>query len=168
MKKILLGISLLLGIILLTGCGSDVTGSNNAGGIFSSTKTVTCTHEEIDEDGYKTIDEMVVTYDSSKVLSAKSTSIIETDPTLVEFTLSFGQLLADAMNVVDGVSVSYEKHGENSIKATTTVDYEKLDYSKLKSQLGDMYDSDDDALYNVKGLSFEEFKKRSLSGYSCK
>lgn len=168
MKKFLLGISLLLGVtILLTGCGNSVK-ENNAGGIFSSTKTVTCTHEEVDEDGYKTTDEMVVTYDSSKILSVKSTSIIETDPTLVEFTLSFGQLLADAMNVVDGVSVFYEKHGENSIKATTTVDYEKLDYSKLKSQLGDMYDSDDDALYNVKGLSFEEFKKSSLSGYSCK
>ena len=168
MKKILLGISLLLGVILLTGCGSDVTGSNNSGGLFSSTKAVTCTHEEVDEDGYKTTEEMVVTYDSSKVLSAKSTSIIETDPTLVDFTLSFGELLADAINAVEGVSVSYEKHSDSSIKATTTVDYEKLDYSKLKSQLGDMYDSDDDALYNVKGLSFEEFKKRSLSGYSCK
>ena len=66
MKKILLGISLLLGVILLTGCGSDVTGSNNSGGLFSSTKTVTCTHEEVDEDGYKTTEEMVVTYDSSK------------------------------------------------------------------------------------------------------
>jgi hypothetical protein len=169
MKKCLLGICLLIGVaFFVTGCGSDITGNGSDGGLFSSTKTVTCTREEVDEEGFKTKDEMIVTYDSSKVLSAKSISIIETDPTLVEFTLSFGNLLSDAINVVEGVSVSYEKYGDSSIKATTNIDYEKLDYSKLKSQLGDMYDSDDDALYNVKGLSFEEFKKKSLAGYSCK
>lgn len=166
-KKFLLVILATLVLTLtLTGCGSDATGSGNS--IFSSKKTVTCTHEEVDAEGYKTTDEMVVTYDNEKVLNVKSTMVTELDPTYLEFTLAFGQVLAETLNKVEGVSLSYEKAGDNSIKAVTSIDYEKLNPENVKKELGEMYDSDDEALYDAKGMSFEDFKKNSLAGYTCK
>lgn len=162
-KKILLGMLVLLVMVTLTGCSSSEGGS-----VFSGKKTVTCTHEEVDAEGYKTTDEMVVTYNSEKVLNIKSTMIIETDPNLVDFTVSFGQAMADMLNEVEGVSLSYEKASDNSIKSVTSVDYEKLDPAQVKKELGELYDDDDEAIYASKGLSFDEFKKNSLSGYTCK
>ena len=165
-KKFLLGISLtLVFAFLLTGCGSEGKKSNR---VDSMTKSVVCTNEKVDDSGYKTKDEIVLVYDSSKVLNAKATTIIETEPDLVDFTVAFGQEIANSINVVDGVNVSYEKYSDNSIKSVTTIDYEKVDVSKIKSQLGELYDSDDDALYNGRGMTLEEFKSKNLVGYSCK
>ena len=48
-----------------------------------------------------------------------------------------------------------------------SVDYDKINPEQIKTVLGDSYDEEDATIYNSKDLTFEEFKKDNLEGYTC-
>ena len=166
-KKVLL--CLLMGILSITlvGCGDSSGTDTLINNPLSSTKEITCTRESKDEDGYKTTDTMLITTKGKKKKKVTSTSVTETDPEYVDFTVSFGEAFAETFNKIEGMEMSYTKEGTNSVKMTLSVDYEKLDPTQIKDTLGELYDEDDSSLYNSKDLSFEEFEKESLEGYTC-
>ena len=163
MKNKLLVIALLLSLLLVTGCGSK---SSGGGGLFNSNKTMTCTKESTDDEGYKVTDTMKVTYNSSKVLKVETTNISETDPTYIDLALSFGQLFAASFNEIDGIDVSYTKEGDNKLKVTTAVEYGKINLEQIKNVLGDLY-SEEDSLYGKKDYTIDDFKAENLEGYTC-
>ena len=99
-KKTILFLVILSVLLLVTGCDKK---ESSGGGLFSSTKTLNCHKEEIDEEGYKTTDSIVVTYNSKKVLKVKNTNIMETDPAYIDFSLAIGNGLAKALNQVKGI-----------------------------------------------------------------
>ena len=152
--------------ITLVGCsGSDIEDIVTTNPLTS--KEITCTKESKDEDGYKTTETMLITTKSNKVKKVTSSSVMEMDPDYIDFTISFGQAFAETFNKIEGMEMSYVKEGTNSVKMTLSVDYDKLDPTQIKDTLGELYDEDDSSLYDSKDLSFEEFKKQSLEGYTC-
>ena len=165
-KKILL--CLLMGILSITlvGCGESKVEELITNNPLTS-KEITCTKESKDEDGYKTTETMLITTKSDKVKKVTSSSVMEMDPDYIDFTISFGQAFAETFNKIEGMEMSYVKEGTNSVKMTLSVDYDKLDPTQIKDTLGELYDEDDSSLYDSKDLSFEEFKKQSLEGYTC-
>lgn len=163
MKKKLLIIAMLFSVLLITGCGTTNTGT----GVLNSKKTMVCTKETVDEDGYKTTETMEVTYNSSKVLKVKSTSISETDPSFVELQLSFGNAFAEKFSEIDGLDASYSKVDNNKIKMIIEVDYGKIKPEQIKKALGDLY-SEEDSFYNKTNYTIEDFKSENLDGYTCK
>lgn len=163
MKNKLLIMTMLFSLILITGCGSN---SSNSGGILDSKKTMTCTKETVDEDGYKTTETMEVTYNSSKVLKVKSTNISETDPSFIEFQLNFGNAFAEKFSEIDGIDASYSKVDDNKIKMTMEVEYGKIKPEQIKSVLGDLY-SEEDSFYDKSDYTIENFKAENLNGYTC-
>lgn len=163
MKKKLLIMTIVLSLFLVTGCGSK---SSNGGGILNSKKTMTCTKETVDEDGYKTTETMKVTYNSSKVLKVKSTNISETDPSFLEFQLNFGSAFVEKFSEIDGIEASYSKVDDNKIKLTMEVEYGKINPEQIKSVLGDLY-SEEDSFYDKSDYTIEDFKAENLDGYTC-
>ena len=67
-KKLLFGLFVVLLCFVLVGCGKSENGGSSGGGLLNPNKTMTCTKEEVDEDGYKTTETVDVTYNSKKVL----------------------------------------------------------------------------------------------------
>lgn len=165
MKKIVLVITLILSIILITGCG--VNSKNGGGSILNPNKTMNCTKESVDEDGYKTFETMNITYNSTKVLRVKSTNISETDPTYIDFGLSIGTALASKLSEINGMTMEYTKDGDNKIKIVMDVDFTKIDPAQIKEVFGELY-NEEDSFYNKKDYTIEQFKKENLSGYNCK
>lgn len=162
-KKTILFLVILSVLLLVTGCDKK---ESSGGGLFSSTKTLNCHKEEMDEDGYKTTDSIVVTYNSKKVLKVKNTNIMETDPAYIDFSLAIGNGLAKALNQVKGIKMVYEKIENNKIKFVLEVDYEKIDLEEIKKALGDLY-SEDDNLYTAKDFTIDDFRGKNLQGYTC-
>lgn len=156
MKKIL--ILLLLCFFFITGCGTN----NNLIG------TLECSKESTDEDGYKTIDKMTVTYKNNVVTNVKQISTMETDPDFIELSLSFGNAFAEKLNVVDGINVKYSKENDDTIKYTMDIDYAKVDINEIKNALGDLFDEEDSSIYSNDKLNLEEFKNENLKDYTCK
>lgn len=165
-KKFVWGLLLFLSLILV-GCGDKETNDSKKDSLTSTNETIKCTKEEVDEDGYKTVENMIITTKKNKVKKVSSTSIMEMDPDYISFTLTFGEAFATKFNEIEGMEMKYEKEGEKAIKLTMTVDYDKLNPEQIKTVLGDLYDEEDASLYNSKDLSFEDFKKESLEGYTC-
>ena len=163
MKKKLLIITMVLSLFLITGCGSK---SSSGGGILNSKKTMTCTKETVDEDGYKTTETMEVTYNSSKVLKVKSTNISETDPSFIEMQLNFGNAFAEKFSEINGIEVNYSRVDDNKLKLTMEVEYGKINPEQIKSVLGDLY-SEEDSFYDKSDYTIEDFKAENLDGYTC-
>ena len=159
MKKGFKLFSILTLIIMLSACGSN-------GSILSNEKTLTCTNVTTDEDGYKTDDEMKVTYKDDKVVKVVETNISETDPDILDFTYSITSALAEKFNKVDGMNIVYSKVDNNKIKFVLSVDYSKLNVDTIKETFGEIYD--ENSFYNNKDMTIEEFKKENLKDYTCK
>lgn len=163
MKKKLLIIAMLFSLLLITGCGTTNTGTR----VLNSKKTMVCTKEVVDEDGYKTTETMEVIYNTSKVLKVKSTNISETDPSFVELQLSLGNAFAQKFSEIDGLDASYSKVDNNKIRMIIEVDYGKINPEQIKKALGDLY-SEEDSFYNKTNYTIEDFKSENLDGYTCK
>lgn len=174
MKKVLLTITIILSVFLITGCGiksgnGGKSGGNSGGSILNPTKTMTCTKEETDENGKKTSEKMIITYNSTKVLKVNNTQIIDTDPNYMELTLKVGKGVAEEMSKVDGITLSYEAEGTDKVKVTTEVEFEKVNLDQLKEVLGGLYDENNtESIYGDKDYTIEKFKKENLEGYTCK
>ena len=167
MKRNILFIFLMIASLgLMTGCDKDNANTSN-GGILSTKKTLVCSKENTDEEGYKTLENMEVVYKGTKVLSVKSTSTSETDPSIINFTLNIGKAMADKFSEIDGIYMNYEKVENNKIKITTEVDYKKIDINQMKEKLGSLF-SEEDSLYSKNDITIDEFKANNLEGYTCK
>ena len=156
MKKSFLIIAVVISVILMSGC--DVFGSN---------KTMTCTKDSTDEDGFKVTDTMKITYNSDKVLKVNNTNISETDPEYLDMQLAFGSSFAESFNEISGIDVSYTKTDDGKLKMEMNVDFEKIDIDEIKNTLGELY-SEDDSFYSKESYTIDEFKNENLEGYSCK
>lgn len=160
--------SLLLVILLsitLVGCGDSTKDKSDEK--LSTSQTIKCTKEEVDEDGYKTVETMTITTKKNLVKKVSSVNVMELDPEYIDFTLTFGQAFAEKFNEIEGISMKYEKDTAKTIKLTMSVDYDKINPEQIKTVLGDSYDEEDATIYNSKDLTFEEFKKDNLEGYTC-
>ena len=159
-RNLLLGvIALLICILIVTGCGNGLGGSKS---------TLTCTKEEIDEEGLKTSEIMKITYNDERVLKISVTSIIETGPEYVDMQMSIANAFANELSEVDGISMKYTKTSDKEIKLSYTVDYNKVNKDQLKEKLGGFYNEDNAGIYGLKSYTIEEFKKDNLEGYTCK
>ena len=161
MKKNLL-ISIILCLILLTACGT--TENNSDKNVDKG--TLKCTKTEYDEDGYKTTDEMIVTYKKDIVTSVLETNVSEIDPSVIDMTLSFGNLFAEKLSEIDGLNVEYTKVNEKTLQFTINVDYSKVELDKVKQVFGDAYDEKQSSMY-TKNIELDTFKKDILSNYTC-
>ena len=159
---------LLISTLLLTGCGKDKETNDDKGknDVKENTGMITCTKSETDEDNFKTNLTTVVNYKKGIVTKIEQTSIQEVDESMIELTLLVGNGIAEKLNSVNGVSSSFVKDGNNSIKSVMTIDYEKINVEDLKTALGNSFSEDD--FYSSKDLTLEEFKTKNLSGYECK
>lgn len=163
-KKVLLSILVLFSCsFLLTGCGSNSNKNNN---ILSKKKTMTCTKEELDEDGLKTTDTMEITYNSKKVLKIKNINISESDPEYIDIQLNIGNAFAEKLSELDGIDAKYEKTDNNEIKLTMNIDYNKINPEQIKETL-DNSDDETNSIYSFTNYTIDEFKKELLDGYTC-
>lgn len=153
MKKLIILSSILC--LLLTGCGSN-----------SNSGTLNCTKIEYDEDGYKTTDTMIVNYKNGVVTSVSETDVSEMDADYIDFTLSFGNLFAEALNKIDGLNVEYTKIDDSTLQYTMSIDYSKVELDKVKEAFGDAYDDNQASMY-TKNISLEVFKTDILNDYTC-
>ena len=175
MKKriIYVFLSILLCVVLV-GCGNsnknanDGGSSNNGGGLINSNKTMTCTKEEVDEDGYRSNETVIVTYNSSKVLSSNTTYITETDPESIDFVYGLSVSFSTKFSELDGIKVNYTKVDDNKIKMTMDIEYDKINPEQIKETLGDLYDEDEGRMYAKKDYTIDEFKADNLKDYDCK
>lgn len=152
MKKKLL-ISSIFALVLLTGCGT-------------TEETLNCTKTEYDEDGYKTTDTMVVKYKNNIVTSVSETNVSEIDSSIMDMTLSFGNLFAEKLSEIDGINVKYTKVNEKTLQFTIDVDYSKVELDKVKQILGDAYDEKQASMY-TKNIKLDTFKNDILNNYTC-
>ena len=168
-KKVLLSLLILFSCsFLLTGCGSNSdSNSTKSNGVLNLKKTMTCTKEEVDDDGLKTTDTMKITYNSKKVLKIKSTSISESEPEYIDMQLNFGNAFAEKFSELDGIDVKYEKTDNNEIKLTMNVDYNKINPEQIKEKLGDSYDETSGNIYSSTNYTIDKFKEENLDGYTC-
>ncbi len=173
MKK--LGIFFLVTLLLLsiTGCSNNSTKGNNN----EKTGKLVCSKTETDEDGYTTDTTITTTYKNNKLLTIKQESLQKMDATYIDFVYGLGSLVMKAFENINGMSVSYEKVGSDSIKTVFDVNYEKLDYDALEEVSKDLNtdeDSGDDptqAITNFKkDLTLDEFREmyNDANGYTCK
>ena len=109
--------SLLLVILLsitLVGCGDSTKDKSDEK--LSTSQTIKCTKEEVDEDGYKTVETMTITTKKNLVKNVSSVNVMELDPEYIDFTLTFGQAFAEKFNEIEGISMKYEKDTAKTIK----------------------------------------------------
>ena len=140
----------------------------NIPNIFNFNKnsgTLTCT-KTYTEDGNQINDTMVVIYENNTVISVENSNVTEyADASMVDMTVSFGQLFATSLNEVDGFNISYSKENENTVKYIMSVNYDELNIDALKEKFGD--DFDEDSFYSSKNISIDDFKAENLSDYTC-
>ncbi len=156
---------LLVSSLLLTGCGKENSDDTDKGGKKEDSGTLSCVKNSTDESGYKTTDNMEVTYKDGKVTKVKSISEAETDPKLITFTLNLGNAMAEKFSEINGITVKYSQEGDNKIKSVTEIDYAELDVNKL-SELADSLGGESSSLYK-KDIALDEFKTTNLEGYTC-
>ena len=170
MKK-RIGIVLVLVVALLvTGCESKTnSGGSKKGGILNNNKTMTCTYEETDSNGYKTSEKMVITYNSKKVIKVFQTTTTEMDAMVTDFAISAGNDVAKAFDNVDGITLKYSQVSTNTVKAEMEVVFDELKEEQIKQVIVDLYgeNADTDNLFDQKEISIEDFKKENLEGYTC-
>ena len=164
-KNIFLIVTILL-LVVATGCSKESSG----GGILSGNKTMTCTKEETDEDGYKTSAKMDITYNTKKVVKVKQTTTTEMNSSIIDFAISAGTEIAKAFDKVDGISVKYTQENNNTIKYVMEIEFDKLKEEQLQQLINELYGGETDAenLFDKKDITIEEFKKDNLEDYTCK
>ena len=158
-KKIFVLIAILSIVILVTGCKSNT--------IVSNEKTMVCTKENIDNDGYVTNEIIEITYNPAKVLKVNQSSIIETNPTYIDFTIGFMSGFKSAFDNIDGIKFDINKVDNNKIKTVVEIEYEKIDFNKLKEALNGL-STDNNALYSNTNYTIDQFKENILKDYTCK
>jgi len=140
---------------------------NDVKDVVSNTNTLTCKKSGTTDSGDKETSDMEIVYKDNKVIKVKETNITEMkDTTMVDFTISFGQLFATALNEMNGLEVKYSKENETTVKYIMSVDYEKIDIEALKTMLGDAFD--ENSYFSEKNITLEQFKKDNLAEYDCK
>lgn len=162
MKKKLILVAF-IGLFLLAGCGVDETKTNQG---TSNGGTLSCTKIEYDEDGYKITDTMVVKYKKNIVTNISETNVSEMDTNIIDISLSFGNLFAEALNKIDGINIKYTKLDENQLQFTIDVDYSKVELEQVKEAFGDAYDDSQATMY-TKNVTLDTFKADILSDYTC-
>ena len=121
MKKIGILFLILLSVFLITGCGSTKGSAGKKKSIFDTKKTMTCTKEEVDEDGYKSTSKYVITYTSKKVTKVESEEVMTMDPTIVDWVYSFSYAIIEEIdnNISRGerftIAVQKDKNMKNEI-----------------------------------------------------
>ena len=170
-KKIFALLFAILLCVVLVGCGNSNNkengSSNSGGGLFNSNKTMTCTKETVDDDGYKTNETVKITYNSSKVISVNTTNISETDPEYIDLAYGFGVAFASKFSELDGIKVKYTKVDDNKLKMTMDIEYDKINPEQIKEALGDAY-NEEESMYAKKEYTIDDLKKDSLKDYDCK
>lgn len=153
MKKVLILFIGLFMVIITSGCDSN-------------TKSMKCTKESVDGEGYKTTENVNVTYNSKKVLKVEQINIAETDPTYIDLALGFSNVFLQTLNDINGITITMNKIENNKIETKTKIDYEKLDIEKIKNNLSDLTTNDEN-LYSSVNYTIDEFKEKNLNGYTC-
>lgn len=161
MKKKLILVAF-ISLFLLVGCGTNSSDSSKV----LNTGTLKCTKTEYDEEGYKTTDTMIVKYKKNIVTSVSETNISEMDASIIDISLSFGNLFAKALNEIEGINVEYTKLNEKQLQFTIDVDYSKVELEKVKEVFGDTYDNSQASMY-TKNISLDTFKADILNDYTC-
>jgi len=161
-KNIFLFVTILL-LLISTGCGKK----ENGGGTISGTKTMTCTKEAVDDNGYKTSEEVKVTYNSKKVIKVKQTTLSEMDSQIIDFAVSAGQQVAETFNKLDGIKLDFTMENTNTTKTVMELEFDKINPDQIKEVLGSLYNDEDDNFFDKKDVTIEEFKKESLKDYTC-
>lgn len=160
MKKII-SLFMALGLIVsLSGCGKKETKEDK-----DTTKTLTCT-KTTEEDGMKSDNKVVVTYNDEKILTVEETETSVMDKSLLDMSYNFGTKMAEGFNKVDGMEMTYEKVNDTTLKSVIKMDYTKLKAENMKEALGDGFD-EEDFNKSIK-MNIDEFKKEELEGYTCK
>lgn len=181
MKKflgVLFAVILLFGLSAcsLFGGKNEENGGNNSNGgnsIFNSTKTLTCTKTEVDEDdGSKTENTVVVTYKGDSIKKIVNTSVSDLEAEYVEFAISLGKAIAEEFNKVNGLTITYSAtNSGNALKVETIIDCENLDVSALSELTEDLVDENslESSFYNAKDTKIDDLKKEiEEDGFTCK
>jgi uncharacterized lipoprotein YehR (DUF1307 family) len=165
MKKILIVISSILLVLLISGCDNE----ENTNSVTTTTTTylkspLTCTRTITNDEGYKTTESYVITFDKY-ITSITFTSIMSVNSMDVDPFIAMYQDLETKYNSIPGITVNFSKDGDNGIKEVMSVDYTKLDTSKMSDILGQYYDAN--AFYTMKNMTITDFKKNNLTSYTC-
>ncbi len=156
-------------LIFITGCdGAKSNQSNQSNNDSNQSKTgiLNCSKVETDEDGYKTTDDVEVTYENNIINKIKTTTITEMDKDLVDSYLEFNIPFTQAFNEIDGYTMNYTKEDDNAVKLVMELDYKLLNIEQVKEVYGE--DFDENAFYAVKNYPLDEYIKEDLDGYTCK
>lgn len=132
----------------------------------SNTKTLKCSKETTDDDGYKTTETMNIKYNDQRVLSINQTSISEVNPEYIDLSIGFLSMYKQAFDGVDGVKFEINKIKDNTVKMAIDIDYVKLDVEKIKENFGE--EEMDDDMFTSKNITIESLKADKLNGYNCK
>lgn len=128
-------------------------------------KTIVCTNNTVDADGYKRNSKYEILYNSEKILKIKQTEIVELDPSTLNLALTYGNAFAKEANQFNGVSCQYSKEKDNQLKLIMEVDYQKLDQKQLKKA----DESSTKTTFDFsKEYTINQFQKEILKGYTCK
>lgn len=161
MKKSVIIIFIICLCVLLTGCGNDSIISK------SKSETLNCSKNEIDENGYSTTENIVTTYKKSKITKIEQTTISETDPQFIKFSLNVGNSLVEKLNTIDGITANYTQIENNKLKFVLAADFSKLNSESIKKALGDLYD-EENAVYSNLDITIDDFKEDKIAdGYKC-
>lgn len=163
-------LSILLLVLVVTGCNGESSNSNgdsSENDLSLMKKTMACTKEEIDEDGYKTNETVVITYNKTKVLKVKSTNITETDPEFIDFTLGFTRIFIEKFNEVEGIDAVYKKVDDNKLQLNMEIDYNRIDLEQMEKVLSELGDADEKSFYSSKDVTIEQFQEDYLEDYNC-
>lgn len=162
MKKISIYLLLVLSLFIMTGCAKEENGGSNA---TTKNKILTCTREEVDENGYTSSEKLEIEY-NSKVVKTTSTLTQEVLAGYADLAISAVESFEDSVNKLKGISVNYTAVDENHYQVVFKVEFDKVDLDELEDAFGQYYD--EEAYYNKKEYTIDEFKEEYLDGYECK
>ena len=166
MKKIGILFLILLSVFLITGCGSTKGGTGKKKSIFDTKKTMTCTKEEVDEDGYKSTSKYVITYTSKKVNKVESEEVMTMDPTIVDWVYSFSYSIIEEIDKLDGIDASYVKQDDSTLVMKIAADFDKINEEQVKEAFGSL--NEDGEIYTKRNVTIDEFVSENMEGYTCK
>jgi len=173
MKKLLAIVICLVMIIGVTACGNENNNSSKSNKKSAGSETLTCVKTEVDEDGNKTEEKVVVKTKKGIVQKVNQTTIMETESEYIEMSLTMFEGFVAKFNEVKGITMKAEKQGENVIKQEIEIDYNKLDIAAIKKVVEELFGDlakDSDSLltsFEKDQLTFENFQAENLEGYTC-
>ena len=165
-KRLLFVVLILFCLLIVEGCKK--LGDIEEEIVENTTKTMKCTFGEIDEYGLLVNETVTLTYDDEKVLTMKSTRVVQTYEDLMDLQIQYAKNVSNKINEVDGINIKIEKIGNEKIATTTNIDYERIDVEKLNSVLSESFGTTDEKnMYNAANLSVEDYQGLILDGYTC-